>query len=80
MKRYVGVDLHRNSFMVCYLNSETGEKEFRNYALSDIGKFIKSLSYEDEVAVETTTNTRYFKKKVEGQVSRVVVIDPFKFK
>lgn len=80
MKRYIGVDLHRNSFMVCYINSETGEKEFRNYRLREIGKFIEGLEKGDEVAVETTTNTRYFKKKIEGYVSRVVVINPFKFK
>ncbi len=80
MKRYIGVDLHRNSFTVCYLDSETGEKEISTYRLDMIEKFIRELNCEDEVALEATTNARYFKKKVEKFVKRVIVINPYKFK
>ena len=68
MERFVGVDLHSNSFTVCYLTPETDEKKFETFKLKCLADFAMNLNKEDMVVVETTTNTRYFKKKVEEYV------------
>ena len=80
MKRYIGVDLHTNSFTCCYLQEGRAE-EVRTFKLQGGGleEFIKGLSEDDEVAVEATGNTSYFHKKVVPHVSRVVVIAPGQF-
>lgn len=80
MGRFVGVDLHRNSFLVCFFDAEKGEKKFRNYYLRCIRKFLMDLEEDDLVAVEATVNARFFKKEVEKKVGKVIVVDPYKFK
>jgi len=80
MGRFVGVDLHRNSFLVCFFDAEKGEKKFRNYYLCCIRKFLMDLEEDDLVAVEATVNARFFKKEVEKKVGKVIVVDPYKFK
>ena len=80
MERFVGVDLHSNSFTVCYLTPETDEKKFETFKLKCLADFAMNLNKEDTVVVETTTNTRYFKKKVEEYVKSVAVINSYKFK
>lgn len=78
--RYIGVDLHKDNFVVCYMGKGTEEKRFEKYKLLEIGKFIKTLNKEDILAVESTTNVKYFRKKVKDYVSRVIVVNPRKFK
>lgn len=80
MGRFVGVDLHRNSFLVCFFDAEKGEKKFRNYYLCCIREFLMDLKEDDLVAVEATVNARFFKKEVEKKVDKVIVVDPYKFK
>ena len=70
----VGVDLHKGQFTV-YWRSEGGTKgRWEKYSTGEeslnvfIGKLktVKETGYECEVAVESTGNTRHFKRRVEG--------------
>jgi len=81
MKRSVGVDLHKNSFRVCYYQSEK-QYEFKTYKVRKVGieAFKRSLKKSDEVAVESTGNTGYFVREIEEKVKRVRVINPRQFK
>jgi transposase len=80
MKRFIGVDLHKNMFTVCIFTPQEGRFEELRYRLSKIDEFKKILLETDEVAVESTGNTRYFINKIKSHVSRVRVINPTKFK
>lgn len=78
--RYIGVDLHSNSFTVCYLAAAGGES-FKTFRLSRAGldAFRKTLSPEDAVAVEATGNSSFFREQVSGHVRRTVVVAPGQF-
>ena len=79
MKRYIGIDLHTNSFTICILQESS--ETIKTYKLQgdDLNKFIAYLSREDEVAVEATGNSSFFVNKIKGLVSNVVVIAPWQF-
>lgn len=88
MKMSVGVDLHKGQFTV-YWRSEDGlYGRWERYATNESGykEFIGALSradeagYEREVAVESTGNTRYFKRRIEESGVKVRVINTLKFK
>lgn len=76
---YLGVDLHSNSFTVCY-RSKQGKQRIAVYRTTKVAQFRKSLRRHDELAVEATGNTGWFIEQVKDRVSRVVVVDPHKFK
>lgn len=76
---YLGVDLHSNSFTVCYRSRQDIER-ISTYQTGRIGQFRKSLRKHDELAVEATGNTAWFVEQIRDRVSRVVVVDPHKFK
>jgi len=76
--RYIGVDLHTTQITVCYL-TEKEEISMKKYQLIEIEKFVSSLRKADEIAVEATSNTRWFSEQVEKAVSRVVVVNPRQF-
>ena len=76
---YLGVDLHSNSFTVCY-RSRQGIERIATYQTGRIGQFRKSLRKHDELAVEATGNTAWFVEQIRDRVSRVVVVNPHKFK
>jgi len=76
--RYLGVDLHTNSFTVCYL-TDTGRERIKEYRMKDLKEFKRGLKRTDSVAVEATGNTRYFVDEVCQLVKQVVVVDPSKF-
>ena len=80
MKRYIGIDLHTNSFTCCFLQ-EDGKEKLQTWPLQNGGleQFIKGLAGDDEVAIEATGNAAHFCKMVEPHVSRVVVIAPWQF-
>ncbi len=80
MKRYIGVDLHTNSFTCCFLQEDGGEK-FQTWRLqgSGLGEFLSCLQEEDEVAIEATANSTHFYRAVEPYVSRVIIIAPGQF-
>ena len=81
MKRFIGVDLHKNSFTVCYMRKE-GERGLKTFKVSpnDVEAFKATLTEQDEVAVESTGNTGYFAREVKGAVSRVRIINPIQCK
>ena len=68
--RYIGVDLHKSSFTVCYLDNRAGDK-LKTFSVSkkNLEKFKESLRVEDEVAVESTGNTGYFARELKGLVN-----------
>jgi transposase len=76
--RAIGIDLHKTMFMVCILDGE--KKEFHQYKMKEISKFVESLNPEDSVAVESTGNSHYFIEQVKGKVSKIVVVNPAQFK
>lgn len=73
--RYLGVDLHSNSFTVCYLEAE-GAQSFRTFRVSapDLDAFRETLRPADELAVEATGNSSFFRAQVADPVARVVVV------
>ncbi|WP_425386610.1 IS110 family transposase [Wolbachia endosymbiont (group A) of Barypeithes pellucidus] len=76
--RYIGVDLHTNSFTVCYL--ETGKQEcIRTFHLQDLDNFVEGLKSEDEIAFEATGNSCFFYDAVSSYVKRAVIIAPWQF-
>ena len=56
-KRYIGVDLHSNSFTACIL-LEGAEPETLQLQGGGLEQFIRILQPNDELAVEATGNSR----------------------
>lgn len=79
MKRYLGVDLHRTQFTVC-TRLESGRTYFRQWPTRELKLFAAQLRKEDEVAVESTGNTRLFYDVVVEHVARIAVVNPSQFK
>lgn len=77
--RHIGIDLHTNNFMACFLD-ETGQYTFRQYKLKEMAAFKKDLQLTDRLAVEATTNTRFFYEEVSPLVDRCVIVNPSQFK
>lgn len=77
---YIGVDLHTNSFTVCRLEAD-GSEFFETYQLaaSDLDRFCAGLDADDEIAVEATGNSAWFREQVLACVGRVVVVNPRQF-
>lgn len=77
---YVGVDLHTNSFTVCRLEHD-GSESFKTYQLAavDLERFCGTLDADDEIAVEATGNSAWFRDQVIACVGRVVVVNPKQF-
>lgn len=63
MKRYIGIDLHKNQFTVCYRDERENEK-LRRYAMSQLDDFKKTLCPEDEIGLEATGNSTHFRDAV----------------
>jgi len=81
MRRAVGVDLHKNSFTVCFYESEA-RHTFKTYRVSRVGlaAFRKQLQVDDELAVESTGNTAFFVRAIASCVQRVRIVNPVQFK
>jgi len=77
---YIGVDLHTNSFTICRLDDD-GAESFETFQLcaADLDRFCLSLDADDEIAVEATGNSAYFRDQVISCVGRVVVVNPGQF-
>lgn len=78
--KHIGIDLHTNSFTACYL--EEGKLErIETFRLqgAELQRFIETLEAADEVALEATGNSCFFRDQLLPYVSRVVVIAPWKF-
>lgn len=80
MKRYIGVDLHKNTFTVCYLSKKSQELKSFKVSGREIEAFKDTLSKSDEVAVESTGNTGYFVREIKRAVKVVRIINPTQFK
>lgn len=81
MARYIGVDLHKNQFTVCFMRQSGGYRiEVFKVSKQGIAEFKRALVKSDEVAVESTGNTAYFVREIEDRVSAVKVINPTQFK
>jgi transposase len=76
---YLGVDLHSNSFTVCYRSSQ-GKERIETFDIRRVGQFRKTLRKRDELAVEATGNTAWFVEQISDRVSKYVVVDPHQFK
>jgi len=81
MRRWIGVDLHKTQFTVCYLGKK-GEHQLQVYKVTakDVEAFKQTVSKSDEVAVESTGNTGYFVRQIQGSVKEVKIINPTQFK
>lgn len=84
---FIGVDLHKNQFTTYFLTSddngifrvfETDEKGYDSFI--ECLKICKEKDIKVNVAVESTGNTRYFKKRIEESVLNLKVINTMKFK
>lgn len=88
VSRYIGVDLHKNSFTVCFLSADRqdmnteGKYMLQNFKVSPSGlKLFKStLTKKDELAVESTGNTGYFVREIKDLVKEVKIVNPIQFK
>ena len=76
--RFIGVDLHSNSLTACYLD-ENGSEQLCTFELKELLKFQATLELSDQLAVEATGNTRYFRAAIKNLVSKVVVVNPSQF-
>ena len=78
--RHIGVDLHKTNFVVCFLHEDDTIRT-GTYPLTKTGitRFIKQLDREDEVAVEVTQNIYHFYDQIKAHVSRVVLVDTYRF-
>lgn len=81
--RYVGVDLHKNRFTAYF----TDLRRYRDYGTNKVGimSFIQDCKMLEDcggviVGVESTGNTRYFKRMLEAEGIQVKVINTVKFK
>jgi len=80
MGRYVGVDLHKNMFVVSFYRADDHSHELKRYQMKEIAGFIDDLDTADAVAVESTNNTRYFVNCICEHVREVKVVNPSQFK
>jgi transposase len=78
MKKYLGVDLHRNCFTVC-ARGRDGSEQLRQWSIHSIEAFAKTVKSSDEVAVEATGNTRLFCDGLRTRKCRIVVVNPHEF-
>jgi transposase len=78
MKKYLGVDLHRNCFTVCS-RTRSGVEEMQEWSIHHLGGFAKTVKKVDEVAVEATGNTRFFTQALKDRSCRIVVVNPHEF-
>ena len=78
MKRYLGVDLHRNCFTVCTLK-EDGKSDLKKWSIHSLGDFAQEVQATDEIAVEATGNARHFCQALKDRGCRLVVVNPHQF-
>ena len=83
---YAGVDYHKSSFTVAYLDRLTGVLSTRKYKTEEIGKFKEHLKnfqengYGVRAAVETLTGVTYFTEEIRNYVEELVYVNTNRFK
>jgi transposase len=75
--RHIGIDLHKTTIVVCYLEDE--KFSHRTFKIEEIEKFKQSLQLTDELAFESTTNSSWLYKHCENLVNRIVVVNTSAF-
>jgi transposase len=78
--RYIGVDLHKSNFVVCFLSGDDKTK-VETFTLDPAGlsRFKRRLRADDHLAVEASANTFYFYRQIESSVRKIVVVDTYRF-
>jgi transposase len=78
--RYIGVDLHKTNFVVCFLSDDEQTKT-ETFTLDKAGlsRFKRGLNRDDKLAVEASANTSYFRRQIKDRVAEVVVVDTYRF-
>ena len=78
--RHIGVDLHKTNFVACFIGADD-TRRLETYPLTRDGlaRFTRQLDTSDELAVEATQNVCYFYDQVKAHVSRVRVVDTYRF-
>ena len=78
--RYIGVDLHKTNFVVCFLAAQ-GKPRMLTFSLDAEGQaaFARHLRAEDEVAVEVGQNAYYCYEQICSKVKRVGLVDTHRF-
>jgi transposase len=78
--RFIGVDLHKNNFVVCFL-CEDDKSQTETFTLDQPGlaRFKRRLRKDDRLAVEACANTFYFCRQVKGRVGEIKVVDTYRF-
>lgn len=78
--RYLGIDLHKTNFVVCFLNeNETFRLETFPLWKNGILRFLAQTEKTDQVAVEVTQNIYYFFDQIKDSVQRIVLVDTYRF-
>ncbi|MBO6505377.1 MAG: IS110 family transposase [Kordiimonadaceae bacterium] len=74
---FLGVDLHKREFTVCYRHSENNQviREFEN-SPEGRDEFLTTVSCRDTVAVESLGFDRFFVKLIAPKVKKVVSVHP----
>ena len=78
--RHIGVDLHKTNFVACFIEADDTQR-LETYLLTRDGlrRFRAQLEAADQLAVEATQNVHYFYDQVKAHVSRVAVVDTYRF-
>ena len=78
--RYIGVDLHKTNFVVCFL-SDDDQTKIETFTLDQAGlsRFKRKLKAEDKLAVEASANTFYFCRQIKDRLAEIVVVDTYRF-
>jgi transposase len=78
--RYIGVDLAKRSFTVCFL-AEDDSTELATYLMTPEGlsTFRKQLAPDDRLACEVGTNAYFFHDQVVEAVAEVVLVSTYQF-
>jgi transposase len=78
--RYIGIDLHKTNFVVCFLNEDdTFHLETFPISKNGIAGFLAQTEKTDAVAVEVTQNIYYFFDQIKDCVNRIVLVDTYRF-
>jgi hypothetical protein len=61
---FMGIDCHTNCFTACY-KQDGFQDQIRTFNLqTDLKVFLETLTHEDEIALEATENSAFFRNQV----------------
>lgn len=77
--KYIGVDLHKDLIVACYLDIAINKYTHKSFKMNDLDKFQLTLDLADELCFEATANSSWFYSKCEKLVSKVVIVNTNEF-